>query len=815
MRLRLEVVRYQLPPTKILWQAPTEQTISELLHTLDSFIPLESHDWGLEDYVLESSDGFETLHYQTVGSILKDDEQVRIRPLTTYDVRARRLTGRTQIHESGARLVDGIIFGRPLLRKPSRPGIQIASRERLGYGSAGDASYDALALDTLDDGSGDSEYASDSDEPVEIVEGDESDDLDLTSDDVEEDDDEEIPAGAIITVHGTHPRRSQRLLTAHNSRQGEAPERRDDRLDFQQRKEQNSNRHGASGDQGTQLMLENGVSLDSGPNKLSGEIDWNEEIQATPQARPKKRVKLSQKDSNQAQSGQGSAFNLPEECLCCPSSDQSSSETFERATVPPGYGSHRTKSRNYRKTLSRKLRYLKRQNLLPEDAGREELMNYLYGSNEESDITSPQEAVGTTTDEKHAVIVAPRSHSVVSSSGDSSEDASSDEDSSDESSYIGSSGGSSADSGESAPSVETSKRRTDLELTSQTEAAAAELQTDDFQARRKALLSAIANGGVDVTMGVRPVTEENNEDRVFAPGVTTQEPGPRKTKLNIAASQRLVLGSLGHRAPKSASERAALVEKVDAQWKNSASHPANGVADKAEAVPTTDQFMSHDPDYWKSRIELTAVECCDEDVRLSTPPFPFYQRWDPSQQKGKKRKRGHYSYEYHENGNAPYTADNSEQNIALDYDDPVEEDAREDLDGDEFDGFHDGDTDEIDDFPVIPEDLSQLPLVLEADVSPGDILIFSSLEISAATRYEPVMSGIRTARIVNDTFQPGDMLQLCLAKRDQPVKKYDEHGRRIYERFDTIIDELDDGHGDGVLEMMFSDLVEPRLLAKA
>ena len=53
-----------------------------------------------------------------------------IRPLQTPDLRARRVSGRHQITEDGRHLVDGVAFGRALLRKPSRPSIHIPPRKR-------------------------------------------------------------------------------------------------------------------------------------------------------------------------------------------------------------------------------------------------------------------------------------------------------------------------------------------------------------------------------------------------------------------------------------------------------------------------------------------------------------------------------------------------------------------------------------------------------------------------------------------------------------------------------------------------------------
>lgn len=77
MRLGLEVVRHQLPSIKVLWQANPEHTVAEFLHSVDQSIPLETQDWSLEDYAVETLEGYEILHYYFVGKILKDDEHIR------------------------------------------------------------------------------------------------------------------------------------------------------------------------------------------------------------------------------------------------------------------------------------------------------------------------------------------------------------------------------------------------------------------------------------------------------------------------------------------------------------------------------------------------------------------------------------------------------------------------------------------------------------------------------------------------------------------------------------------------------------------
>ncbi|KAG8533683.1 uncharacterized protein KY384_001424 [Bacidia gigantensis] len=135
MRLRLTIWRHGLPPASILWSlAPplvtgASYTISQLLEQVNESIPLEAGDWGLEDYTVEV-EGFECLHYADVSHLLKDDDNVHIRPLQTTDLRVRKVSGRHQITEDGKHLIDGVPFGRPLLRRPNRPTIHIPPRKR-------------------------------------------------------------------------------------------------------------------------------------------------------------------------------------------------------------------------------------------------------------------------------------------------------------------------------------------------------------------------------------------------------------------------------------------------------------------------------------------------------------------------------------------------------------------------------------------------------------------------------------------------------------------------------------------------------------
>ena len=139
MRLRVAIQRHGLPATSILWTSESSfpqhsashrsATISQLVDDINSIVPLESGEWGLEDYVVEV-EGYECLHFQPID-ILHENDQVMIRPLLTSDLRQRRITGRHQVSSDGRHLIDGVPYGRPYLRKTDRPEIPpIPSRKR-------------------------------------------------------------------------------------------------------------------------------------------------------------------------------------------------------------------------------------------------------------------------------------------------------------------------------------------------------------------------------------------------------------------------------------------------------------------------------------------------------------------------------------------------------------------------------------------------------------------------------------------------------------------------------------------------------------
>lgn len=81
MRIFLTILRNCLPATEVVWSLPDSEssngqfTIAKLLSQVNESIPLESEEWGLEDYVVEVG-GFECLHFQSAKKLLSEDDHV-------------------------------------------------------------------------------------------------------------------------------------------------------------------------------------------------------------------------------------------------------------------------------------------------------------------------------------------------------------------------------------------------------------------------------------------------------------------------------------------------------------------------------------------------------------------------------------------------------------------------------------------------------------------------------------------------------------------------------------------------------------------
>ena len=413
-----------------------------------------------------------------------------------------------------------------------------------------------------------------------------------------------------------------------------------------------------------------------------------------------------------------------------------------------------------------------------------------------------------------------------------------------------------------------------------------------FERKRKSLLESIASGGVEVN-GAENTKQDVTETPDFVDAVPAEQPSlktpqapagartsrstsvpavvveeadktpkamfglekqassseiPRqRSKLDLASSKRLLFGSLGLRTPKNKQEEDKLREKLMENVKpvaQSREQVERGLAEEA-----ADKSAAED-EGWRKKVVLKAVECCHDGVHLSTPPFPFVQRWDPQQRgqsfpchnsqkesRGKKRKRnnkkflqqeaeqdqGYYALD-EEADDAMYTANAASGEADLN----TAAEARR-IDSDEYQGAVDKqllqDTTESitdakipsDELPILPENVSALAALVPEAAKPGTIIAFKQLDMSQETSWQPQISAYRTAKI--DKILENGQLQMILAYRDRPYKEKlynEETGERLYSKFEMPdFDAEDENDDDGFLELGITEMIEPKLIQAA
>ncbi|KAI4617764.1 hypothetical protein J4E83_006096 [Alternaria metachromatica] len=241
---------------------------------------------------------------------------------------------------------------------------------------------------------------------------------------------------------------------------------------------------------------------------------------------------------------------------------------------------------------------------------------------------------------------------------------------------------------------------------------------------------------------------------------------------------------------------------------------------KAKA-PTPEPEEWSNPDFWKTRINLSAFECWEEDFELSAPPFPFQQHWDPASKlmhdKAKKKKQKRRSIVQQEA--TPVEEEEEEENIILDYDDApttnpdsesinaaVEDQLRQDLA-----------MAAQSDLPQLPEDMSTLPDLTSSDMKSGAVIACKFFTVNPVT-VTPEISGYKTATVEQegDSGPGAGTIQLKIALRDLPKreKKFDSKGNRIYNAADALLMEEDD-ENEGLWEGSFGELLEAKLVKAA
>jgi len=413
--------------------------------------------------------------------------------------------------------------------------------------------------------------------------------------------------------------------------------------------------------------------------------------------------------------------------------------------------------------------------------------------------------------------------------------------------------------------------------------------TAAFEAKRKSLLESIAFGGIDIDHDNKLGSETpNTNQRVEGYGASESHPeadvttangdqpqapstvealdaaqtpdipsgsrvsipstskcSQRRSQLDVASTRRLLFGSLGLRTPKNKEDEARLREKIMENAKPF--HQAQGVQEDGANGEISDAVGELD-DSWRERIDLKAVECCYDGIELSTPPFPFIQRWDPQQKwrlgngqggqrtsRGKKRKRNQKQFYQEEEAELDeYSAPAEEHEVDM-FSNSMRGDEENQHTGslshrvtsDDYQLAVDRqllqDTTEItgdsaismDDLPNLPEDITACASLDPGLALPGAVIAFKQLDMSQETNWQPKVSEYRTAiinRVVDD-----NSYQISLARRDQPRKEklYDrETGERLYSKFEMpeYENEDDDDDDNSGIELSLEDMIEPKLI---
>ncbi|KAI1207165.1 uncharacterized protein F4807DRAFT_435928 [Annulohypoxylon truncatum] len=389
-----------------------------------------------------------------------------------------------------------------------------------------------------------------------------------------------------------------------------------------------------------------------------------------------------------------------------------------------------------------------------------------------------------------------------------------------------------------------------------------------FEAKRQELLDAIADGGVEVgppsqsdeSSRTSNLTKRKRQEQDGLDQQATQEATPAKTpaseddqspastqkrrRIDVSAGRRMLFGALGLRNPKTKEDEEKLRAKLMKDVRPLENLRLKQDPKDAQLIGESEgKSTEEDLDSWKNKIIYRAVECCQEGIVLSEPPFPFIQRWDPQQQgywSQKKNKRGGQSKRTQRNEAHFYQDsrlskkrkhdesamwdeegyddtfngidDTTNADVELNYDDP-EDDQHYETNGPTNDASQFTD---MDDLPSLPSDLSTLPVLRPGEVQVGMVITWQQWSCSSATGWQPQLSNVTGVVVRIDDDATG--VEVCLAKRDRYLdrneKKYDQKGQRIYDKFEApdFDDEEEEDEDEGFRTMGFAEMQQPRIL---
>ncbi|EXJ61868.1 hypothetical protein A1O7_02298 [Cladophialophora yegresii CBS 114405] len=889
MRLQLLIQRHSLPPVPIIFTTGTgpasrtkspSATVADLLLDVSEIVPLESADgeWGLEDYAVEiaAKDGqglaYECLHFQTVESVLRENDEVIVRALSNEDIRVRRLGKRHQITADGRHLIDGVPFGKQWLREIQRPDILIPPRKRRRLLAAEDSTVDAevdlqriLPAEDGDEdytgalvrfvGDDEDEDEEDDDDYVDNEEAgaqepqrritlhEEFDDADVDSEE-EPELDGDAEAGdlssevAQLLEDAAEVEQASNLAIANHVLENQLKRKRPIEDDGEHELEKETFEGFSAGGATSSRLVNrpadvqtNGVS-DEESDQDDGSDSMLDEITAERERMPMKNIPEDDEDDSDdsdatsatdtsssdsdadslvhemaMQQAKRRALNLiassetgvdedetsssgsdtdsddeVSDTTSSSGSDSDSDDTSESGSVSsseseidseaesretnpkeekvpeaptitatsvgiPFEGTHRTHMNNNRAKRRKRLASLKQQGLLPPNADFKALAEY-------DAALARQEVEGQQQEQQRAIV----------------------------------------DHGKDAVVTEDAAVLSrDAEMS--TDEAVAEHDKENVNPRIGHGAPLMDDTPAERTSAVPEIPETSQID-----SQSVMEQAPKRSRLDVASSRRLILGSLGVRAPRTAEERQKVMEKLSRDIR----HPRQP---KEEDISTMSQNLQstttpeHD-DSWMEKLIVSAVECEAPGGVLPPPPFPFQQGWARSN-KNKRKMRDQSQYYQGRNG---HLQQEDEQVAApdvatLNYDDDSIEK------GTETASRVHRDADEL----PTEKELDSLAALEWEQVLPGATIAYRELHVDASTNYQPAVSPYRIGQVSHVDEDSVVHLQLDKGSFGSQAQQIDRvTGERVYGKFELAEEDADED--DGTRDVSYSSMIKPKLV---
>ncbi|KAF3934179.1 hypothetical protein ABW20_dc0105050 [Dactylellina cionopaga] len=857
-RARLVISRPDVPQVRILWPLDAKlsqnprYSVYDLLTDINDIIPLDNRNLGIEDYVTELG-GCELLHFMPIGQLIGDNDELTIRPLTRIEAKEHVKGGRRQVSTAGRKLQDGVPLGRNFIAPaPDRPRIEggdrPAKRRRIsrthtdeneseldidawgpvaGSGAMGvlesstpksdsgpktvhfeeeknvtAESSSALVLADLSD---DDDEDDEDDEDFEIDEEEDSE-----SEDSESDDEPSIELDNLFKRIGGMSKPLQDSVRSFKSK-NPMPEVKSDDSDESDDGSFKSPQVSDSSEASEESGDEDGDEDEDEENEIEDESDQtnlkqqfekpikssqptDSDSSSASDDSDDESVKSSQiSDSSDSDSDSdeeaSDSDSSPEESEIVP--DEVSSKVEVEVVKPPPslpsivtvsknqpfQGAASTKSRNQRRRESKALAKLIKTQLLPAGSTKEDLRKWKEQAVNGGDVPSVS---NEGTNEKIDVLRI----------------------------------------GAERSSVEEAPSQPALPL--------AQSQSPMYTPMEP--LEVIVEQ-MEVTIEVPATAEPQPKPPVDISQVeeSSSPVGVRRSRpVASDATKRLILGGLGLRKPRNQAED----EKLREDWKKANSkfvgHKTKGFLDAVagkegvhsrfgedEEAPIEVQSKAveeQDPDAWKKKIQISAVEC-DEYYydgnadQLPQPSFPFDQQqlWkangdaNSSNKKGKKKKNKKNKNKQNEE---PYEQES--------WDAGYYDDSSMHVDSAQKPGEVEHITqsgEDQDDLPQIPANLLSYPK-LQMPILPESIIVFKTFGLDS--NYSPSYQQY-TAKVLS---VDGPKIKYQLAKRDLRKRTYDkETGERIFGRFHMPgTEDEDEDAQNGIRELNFDDMIEGKVI---